>query len=273
MAPRGIEFLLDKYVLTDIRLRFATHRGSGKMALIPENTESAFENGCSNGFSIHELDVRLSEDGIPVIFHGPLLQKNTSGVGKVENRKFNYLKSLDWGNYTKKLPNSTDQKHISILTMEDYLKIFGHRCYTNIEIKRDVFNFKNGLEESVIALVRKYKLEKKVFFSSFNWISLYKIKKYAPDIAIGVLVSNRWYTFFWLPFLLKNIQPDFVHPQASFLTKSRVKKWKNKGYNVIIWGENSYEKIKTFFQWGLDIAIVDDLSLPKKFEQDVSLFK
>ena len=270
--PRAISDLLIGYAPKSLAHKFASHRGSGKMGPIPENTALAFAYAFDNGIEINELDVRLSLDGVPVIFHGPYLEKNTSGVGTVEKNTFAYLKSLDWGFYTKtKLSEDTPYTPVPILTLEEYLQRFAYRGYTNIEIKRDLGNLTLGLEEAVVDLVKKYKLEDRVFFSSFHWFSLFRLKKLAPQVALGALFDKKWYypLLFW--FVLKTISPDFIHPKASLLTKNKVSKWKQEGYTIVTWGENKDDILLEYFSWGLDIAIVDDVTISKRVFLNQSL--
>lgn len=61
---------------------------------------------------------------------------------------------------------------------------------TNIEFKTSIYYYE-GLEEKTIDLLRKYHLEEKVMFSSFNHVSLLKAKELEPDIACGILVDDE----------------------------------------------------------------------------------
>ena len=45
------------------------HRGAS--ALAPENTFAAFQKAIEDGAEGIEFDVRLSKDGVPVVFHDP----------------------------------------------------------------------------------------------------------------------------------------------------------------------------------------------------------
>ena len=61
---------------------------------------------------------------------------------------------------------------------------------TNIEFRTSIYYYE-GLEEKTIELLRKYHLEEKVMFSSFNHVSLLKAKELEPDIACGILVDDE----------------------------------------------------------------------------------
>ncbi len=257
--PRRWNDILENF---DLGLKFAAHRGSGKMGLVPENTAEAFQLAISKGLKIIELDVRISKDKVPVIFHGPLLQKTTSGKGRLEDKNFTYLKKLNWGFYTRSFQKP---KQAFVLTLKDYLKNFASDIYTNIELKREFFDIRSGLEEKVIELVREFKLEKRVILSSFNLYSLRKLKKLAPEMGLGMIISCKFFHSIWARFLEILVHPDSVHYYARSLKQKNIQKWKKKGYFLITWGENSLSQLKLFFEWGVDIAIIDDLDLQEKF--------
>ena len=245
-------------------IKFASHRGSGRRNRIPENTLAAFEYSLKKGFQVNELDVRVSKDNVPIVFHGPRLETTTSGQGWAERKTFNELKGLDWGFYTHRSARPT-KKPVPILSLEEYLVAFGKKCYTNIEIKRNRLWTGVNLENKILELVRKYQLERRVFFSSFHFLSLYKLRKLASDCSIGLLIAPNLLHEMFAGFFRKIIRPNSVHMHTSVLTKKKVAKWKKRGYYFVIWGENSLENLEKLFKWGVDLAIVDDLDLPQNF--------
>ncbi len=64
-------------------LAFA-HRGGAQEA--PENTMRAFEAAVRLGYRYVETDLRLSADGVPMVFHDATLERVTDGVGLVAER-------------------------------------------------------------------------------------------------------------------------------------------------------------------------------------------
>ncbi|MEL6826836.1 MAG: glycerophosphodiester phosphodiesterase family protein [Pseudomonadota bacterium] len=61
------------------------HRGLWTTGGLPENSLAAFLAAAEHGLGI-EFDVRPSADGIPVIFHDPVLDRTTEQTGAVESR-------------------------------------------------------------------------------------------------------------------------------------------------------------------------------------------
>ena len=243
------------------RIRLATHRGAGKMGEVPENTLAAFEYSTALGFRCHELDVRISKDGTPLLFHGPYLQKNTEGNGRVETKNFQELATLNWGHY---LSDGTRYPVTSLLT---HLKSISNTCFTNIEIKRDARDFSRGLEEKVFEIATPF--ENRIFFSSFNYLSLYRIRKLikisGKKIPLGVLVDTI--PLFRMVLYLKRLLflPDSLHPPATKVTRKFVTRYKKAGYNIVVWYTNDPEKIRALLDWGVDLVIVDDMTLINRF--------
>ena len=69
------------YLAHEDPIRFA-HRGS--RLLWPENTWQAFDGAIEGlGYAYVETDIRVTRDGIVVVFHDETLERITNGVGKV----------------------------------------------------------------------------------------------------------------------------------------------------------------------------------------------
>ena len=229
------------------------HRGSGALNPdIPENTKLAFNFAISQGIYFHELDVRLSKDKTLIIFHGLNLKNTTSGTGWIERKNTVELNQLNWGHYVK-----PDQK-VTILTLEEYIKLFGNTCYTNIEIKREWFFFFSQIENEVARLVKTTQVEKRVLVSSWNIISLYKIKRLLPTVCLGILIYPHYWLRPWYTLISYLLQVDSVHIHAPKLSNSTVKYWKKK-HKVIIWGENDPKRLTELAKSGVDMAIIDNL--------------
>lgn len=80
------------YLNAEHPIRLA-HRGS--RVLWPENTHHAFGGAVDLGYRYIETDIRVTRDGIVVVFHDENLERLTNGVGKVREWDWNELKHLD----------------------------------------------------------------------------------------------------------------------------------------------------------------------------------
>lgn len=159
------------------------HRGfSGKY---PENTLLAFEKALETGCGGIELDVQLSSDGEPVILHDETLDRTTNGTGFVKDFTAFELRKL---RIKDEFRNRKSQEHIP--TLREYFELIrGTGIITNIELKTGVFEYP-GIEEKVISLVREFKLENSVQYSSFNHYSLLRCREIESDAYYGFLIYS-----------------------------------------------------------------------------------
>jgi glycerophosphoryl diester phosphodiesterase len=79
------------------RPRVAAHRGAS--AQFPENTLAAFNAALESGADAIEFDVHATADGELVVVHDYELSRTTSGDGFVHDRRSDYVRSLDAGNW------------------------------------------------------------------------------------------------------------------------------------------------------------------------------
>jgi glycerophosphoryl diester phosphodiesterase len=80
------------YLSAEHPLRFA-HRGS--RVLWPENTAEAFQGAVDLGYKYIETDVRITRDGVVVVFHDATLNRTTNGAGPVAQWDLEDLRRLD----------------------------------------------------------------------------------------------------------------------------------------------------------------------------------
>jgi glycerophosphoryl diester phosphodiesterase len=71
------------------------HRGA--CAYAPENTLASFATAAALGCAMVEFDVRLSADGVPIVFHDATLERCSDGRGPVGVRTLAELKCLHAG--------------------------------------------------------------------------------------------------------------------------------------------------------------------------------
>ncbi|HEU4672233.1 MAG TPA: glycerophosphodiester phosphodiesterase family protein [Candidatus Limnocylindrales bacterium] len=80
---------------TSGRLRIGGHRGAAGIA--PENTMASFRIAAGHGCDYLELDVQLTADDVPVVFHDDELDRTTDGDGHVGARPAGAIRALDAG--------------------------------------------------------------------------------------------------------------------------------------------------------------------------------
>ena len=73
------------------------HRGNPEDA--PENTLASVNAALQLGVDLIEVDVRLTRDDVPVIFHDETVERTTDGRGAVADLTLRELKELDAGSW------------------------------------------------------------------------------------------------------------------------------------------------------------------------------
>src|SRR5699024_9416992 len=162
------------------------HRGAS--ARYPENTMAAFKGAVEMGADMIEFDVRLSADGIPVIFHNARLDSPINASGLIADSTLTELKKLDAGSWFH--PDFISEQ---IPTLEETLAWASGTIRLNIELKTDSVDNGKQLAESCLSLVKKYRMSEHVLFSSFDLNMLEYIKEIEPGASIAILFTpNRF---------------------------------------------------------------------------------
>ncbi len=117
----------DRPRLTPYAPRIIAHRGSSAFAT--ENTLAAFERACAQGADAIELDVQLSADGVPVVFHDTTLRRLTGQRGAVITRSAEALGHL------RVHPRGRPAWDEPIPTLRQVLRRFAGRVGLLIELK------------------------------------------------------------------------------------------------------------------------------------------
>lgn len=187
---------------------------------VAENSITAFEKAASAGFGI-ELDVRLSRDGVLVVFHDDTLTRVTGKEGKVIDFTFEELSKI-------RLSGTED----TVPSFEEVLATVGGRVPILVELKEDAGSL--AVTEAAVEMLRTY--SGKFLIESFNPLAIARVKKLMPEAVRGVLAdhftkneSYRKPLYFLLQNLVINViaRPDFIafnksHPKMLSLRLTRM---------------------------------------------------
>jgi glycerophosphoryl diester phosphodiesterase len=189
----------------------------------------AFQRAAEARFDAIELDVQLSRDGQVVIIHDETIDRTTDGSGLVMSYSVADLRRFD---ASRVRPGVS--RDVRIPTFEEYCEWASSdpSVRTNIEIKSSVIYYP-GLEEKTFAIIQKYNLEDRVFFSSFNHLSLILLQQMAPGIPLGLLVEAQGLVN--AGSLCSRFGFDYYHPALSSVTADRVAECHDHGVGVQVW--------------------------------------
>ena len=139
----------------------------------PENSLGAFENACKNEFAI-ELDVRLLQDGTPVIIHDPTLFRMCGVDKSICDITIDELQNYTLGKSKYTIP-----------TLKEVLDLVNGRVPIMIELKP--VKRKEKIEQKVYDIIKDYQGD--IAVKSFNPLSMLWFKRHAPEIIRGMLAS------------------------------------------------------------------------------------
>jgi glycerophosphoryl diester phosphodiesterase len=177
-------------------MQILAHRGDTTHA--HENTMNAFEAAFTAGASGFEFDVRLSADGVPVIFHNLMI-----GEAFIADLSCAELQAIPLGE------NSENR----IPTLVEVLDAFAGKTYLEIHLQADSL----ALVELVCNLIRQHPQLNEMFeLTSFEPMILHAVQERDKSIACDLLFRpERWMNDEMALRLLmdkaKLVQPRGVH--------------------------------------------------------------
>lgn len=228
------------------------HRGSSAKA--PENTLASLHLAGQQGAKWVEIDVLLSADGIPVIFHDDYLSRTTSGEGLIHKTSLKDLKKLDAG-----LWKDTKFQHERIPTLLEAITVIAeYGMGLNLELKPC-----EGLEDetvsaSIAVLKENWPPHLPLLLSSFSYYALMNAKTLWPEVSRGYIVSaipGNWQE------RMKHLGCGGLHINQSFFNIEQVHAVKAAGYKVLAFTVNDKEIAQKLLSHGVDAVFTDHPAL------------
>ncbi|MDB5666469.1 glycerophosphodiester phosphodiesterase family protein [Cypionkella sp.] len=201
----------------------------------PENSRAAITAAIDAGYGI-EIDLQLSSDGVPMVFHDESLDRLTTTNGLIKHQTAANLGQT-------KLRDSDE----TIPTLQEILDLVAGRTPLLIEIKdqTDTMSHTDGrLETAAAALLNSYKGP--VAVMSFNPNSVAHMVRLAPKVPRGITTS-AYDPANWAPLSpatcdhLREIADyestlsSFISHEAADLARPRVAELKSHDAAILCW--------------------------------------
>lgn len=232
------------------------HRGARKLA--PDNTMAAFRKAIKLGFDGIEMDVVLTKDKVPVVFHGNDLSFSTHAEGLIHEMLSCDISQIDAGSMFD--ARFRDER---IPTLSDVLKLIsGTNMFLNIELKSQPSHHR-GLEHIVAEMIYHYRLYDRVMISSFSPLILNRFGKVTSKIPTALLVGPH--PFFFLKTLLSAnmLSVSAINPILQYTTETLVSFAHRQEWKVFVWMVNTRQEYMKAVQMGVDGIITDEPDLLK----------
>lgn len=234
--------------LSEEKMMNIAHRGF--TAAAPENTLLAFQHAIELGADGIELDVRLCKSGEVIVFHDAKLERMTSDAGAVKSKNFDELREL------RVLHNGVATPE-QIPTLDEVLELVAGKMFVNIEIKVNGLPSAGLLEEKVLAICQHHGVKNDVIISSFNPLTVRKIRKLDDSYLNGYIVDKNIRVGNAELFLSRMAGARAIHIEHTLLTEILAEKIIAAGFVCLVWTVNEIADMQRMLQLGVEGVITD----------------
>lgn len=232
----------------------------------PENTLPAFQKTIELGADAVELDVRLTKDKVPVVYHYYYLDKTTSLRGPIFDHSYQQLSQV------KFLNTPGDDDTLKIPTLRETLETIGGQIGLEIEIK--------GPEPECTALIGEVLQDYRSIWGSMEITSyeialLLNIKEQCPGITTDLLypLTQPWMKLDVVAFealhKARLAQARAVHLHPSQLSKEVVHFVRNGGVDIHSWDVNDEGALQACVDFEIPKICTDHYEVAASFRNQV----
>ena len=201
------------------------HRGGA--GYWPENTLEAFSKAASTGATAIELDARTTRDGVQVVHHDPTI---TVGGRKREIKKLT-LKELR-------------ALKPDLCTLDEAVELIaGTGLELNLELK------KTADPEACVASVRRFGMEGRTVYISFEPSLLQRVRRAEPSARMGILMTD---TRSDVDALIRELSLGYVFQRDTGLTLENLRAWQARGLLVGVWTIDDRRDVDWWLAQGVD---------------------
>ena len=214
------------------------HRGV--RGLRPENTLAAVKYALEAGLDGVEVDLQRLADGATVLFHDDA----TSGVS---------LKNISLETFRELEPQAP--------TLDELFELVKRYPGTllNLELKTQGWST-NGLERATIRALHMSDLAGRTLVSSFNPLSLLRVRLFAPSVRVGLLYAPDMPRWLRSGALAAWLHVDALHPFESLVDVKLMRRAQRRSLMVNTWTVNDKKRITSLQALQVTAIIGDDLA-------------
>jgi len=220
------------------------HRGAAGYA--PENTLEGIHTAADMGVEWVELDVKLTKDGVPILFHDETLERTTNGSGLVMETSYEEIRALETGSWF-----SDSFAGVSIPTLEQAIDVLIDReLGLNLEIKACPGRERETAEVALDLLSTIWDEHDQLLISSFSHVSLEAAYEMAADWHRGLLLPEVWPDN-WAE-LADFLKVSSVNVNAASVTREEVEMIMDMQLPVLAYTVNEPDMVRVLQSWGVD---------------------
>jgi len=225
------------------------HRGVNRYA--PENTLSGIHAAADMGVEWVEVDVKLTRDCVPILFHDDELDRTSSGTGKVADTDWEEIKELDAGSWFAESFYDT-----RIPSLEEAIDVLITRGLgVNLEIKPCPGREKETAEAALDIATTFWPTDHpQPLISSFQHVSLETALDMVPDWHRGFIFHEKPEN--WKD-IAEYLQAASIHFDAEYAMREDVLEYLDSGRVLAAFTVNDPEQARELIDWGVDALFTD----------------
>jgi len=228
------------------------HRGAS--AFYPENTLEAIDGAHRLGAKWVELDVMLTQDGVPVLFHDDTLERFTGEKKYIASMNYDDLRREDVGSW-----KDVKFKGACVPTLAQGLDSLQKLDLSfNLELKPTLGKDKETAMQAMRVLRESGFPRERVLISSFSLLALEEAYKIAPEYAYGWLADKPEDLQVGLQ---SRIPWSTLNLNDEWTTRELIQDLRGKGFSVVVYTVNDPVRAKFLFSHGVVAVFADDPSV------------
>ena len=225
--------------------RIIGHRGAAAYA--PENTLEGLHTAADMGIDWVEFDVKLTKDGVPILFHDESLERTTNGGDLlVAQVTYEEIKQFEAGSWF-----SDSFAGIKIPTLEEAIEVLLNRNLgVNVEIKPCPGREKETAEVVLDILSHYWDDHDRLLISIFQHVSLETAFDMAEDWHRALLLGEEWPEN-WKE-LAEYLKVSTVNLDGRKVEREQVEDVVDLGLPILAYTINTQEEARRLLSWGVD---------------------
>lgn len=226
------------------------HRGAAGYA--PENTLDGIQVAADMGVEWVELDVKLTRDQVPIIFHDENLERTTGLNALVAQTDYAIIRELEAGSWF-----GDSFSTVKIPTLEEAVDVLLERNLgLNLEIKPCPGRERETAEVALDVLSQIWDDHDKLLISSFQHVSLEAAFEMAQDWHRGLLLPEEWPEN-WED-LAEYLHVSTINLNGRTATREQVEMAIDLGKPVLAYTINDPMRARELQGWGVDSFFSDE---------------
>ena len=217
------------------------HRGSAFKA--PENTLSAIELAIEDGADYIEIDVQITADGVPVLWHDSDMSRIFGLGGRISEARFEDLRDLDAGTWFD--PQFGYER---LATLAQAIDTVRGRAGLFVDLKPD--RNTPHLAAEVVRLLQQKDFVDGTIIAAADWATLQQVKRLEPDLKTALVAQ-----FVVGPLWDDNY--DILALRMNRTTPTAVARAHRNGNELHVWTVNQPATMSRFIDMGVDNIITD----------------